>query len=707
MMDAETGMAVEASGGRSIASGGSIGMAFAGEHVAPIFVGRMTAPLPAEAYELPACMARTVNLPERTRPFVGREHELAALDEAFADPSGAVTQVVHGLGGIGKSTLAAHWASERMDAYNPVWWITAETEADLDTGLADLAVALQPALGEVLSRKTLRDLAVQWLSTHEGWLLVLDNVSDPAQVRTLLGRTPNGRYLITTRKAAGWHGIAETLSLEVPGLPQAVELFEFVHGDSLAAESAADIEELCRELGCLPLAVRQAAAYCREAGITPRRYRQQLASHPEQYLSHAPTGGRALAKVWRVTLDRLADTPLAGEIFRVIAWWAPDGIHRSYLEPLGSPPEVTEAIRRLAAYSMITLHGDEISVHRLVQAVARAADPADPHRRPEAVAAGRESAAAVLNDRANDKKRFAHMDWFTHAETLLGHDEPKAEQAVLLFTLVARWSESFTGEGGIEAVERAVVLAERICGRRHTTTLLARKLLAQGLLSEGDWARAYVLLLQNRSTTARTFGRKDPRTLVARAWLAFPLLAGGKPWKAMRLARNSLRKAERNLGGDHHVTAKLGVVLADVLVGIAERNPSRYAPQAITEVARLRAQAVTREAGGGGETVEYSPADVLTLNLVKLHLMTADFEQAIRMIEEFADDCARKHGEPHAWTLSARMGQIELLLEIGDADRARALLDRHRAEWECLVEDPRLPKPVRRSLGDLLRAPSP
>ncbi|MFM9596202.1 hypothetical protein ACKI1O_43360 [Streptomyces scabiei] len=263
-----------------------------------------------------------------------------------------------------------------------------------------------------------------------------------------------------------------------------------------------------------------------------------------------------------------------------------------------------------------------------------------------------------------------------------------------------------TGRGGIEAVERAARLAERICGRRHETTHLARKVPANRLLSEGDWVQAYLLLLRNRSTTARMFGRKDPRTLVARAWPAHALLAGGRVWDAMRLAEKSLRKAERTLGDDHHVTAKLGV-LADVRVGIAERDPCRYAPSAIAEVERLRNQAVRREAGMRGEFSEFSAAQVLTMNLMGLSFMTGELQQVIRLNQEFADDCAESHGESHAWTLSVRMGQIELLLETGDAERARALLDRHRAEWECLVEDPRLPTPVRRSLGDLLRAPSP
>ena len=51
------------------------------------------------------------NLPVRPGLFVGRAEELARLDAALAGPGGVVVQAVHGLGGIGKSTLAAHWAA--------------------------------------------------------------------------------------------------------------------------------------------------------------------------------------------------------------------------------------------------------------------------------------------------------------------------------------------------------------------------------------------------------------------------------------------------------------------------------------------------------------------------------------------------------------------------------------------------------------------
>lgn len=52
-------------------------------------------------------------LPLRTTTFVGRSGKLAELDAALADPGGAVVQAVPGLGGVGKSTLAAQWAPSR------------------------------------------------------------------------------------------------------------------------------------------------------------------------------------------------------------------------------------------------------------------------------------------------------------------------------------------------------------------------------------------------------------------------------------------------------------------------------------------------------------------------------------------------------------------------------------------------------------------
>src|SRR6059058_5416249 len=73
---------------------------------------RMTV-LPAEAFGPWAELAAPAGLSNLPRPglFVGRAGELARLDAAMSGPGGVVVQAVHGLGGVGKSTLAARWAA--------------------------------------------------------------------------------------------------------------------------------------------------------------------------------------------------------------------------------------------------------------------------------------------------------------------------------------------------------------------------------------------------------------------------------------------------------------------------------------------------------------------------------------------------------------------------------------------------------------------
>src|SRR5580693_8524203 len=125
--------------------------------------------LPEQAFRPWAELAVPAALSNLPRPglFVGRTGELARLDAAMAGPSQVVVQAVHGLGGVGKSTLAAQWAGAHAADYSMTWWITAATPADIDAGLAGLAVALQPALAGVLPLEALREGAVQWLATHQ------------------------------------------------------------------------------------------------------------------------------------------------------------------------------------------------------------------------------------------------------------------------------------------------------------------------------------------------------------------------------------------------------------------------------------------------------------------------------------------------------------------------------------------------------------
>lgn len=134
-----------ASGARSVASVINSGVQITGDHARVVM-------LPAEAVE----WARTIEAPTGTvflpgsvsGVFVGRGQELAELRGMLTgEGSAAVVQptrarAIHGLGGVGKSTLALHYADRFRDEYTLVWWITAETPEAILSGLAAVAVRL-------------------------------------------------------------------------------------------------------------------------------------------------------------------------------------------------------------------------------------------------------------------------------------------------------------------------------------------------------------------------------------------------------------------------------------------------------------------------------------------------------------------------------------------------------------------------------------
>ena len=115
---------------------------------------------------------------------------------------------------------------------------------------------------------------------------------------------------------------------------------------------------MCEELGYLPLAIKQAGAYIAETGITAQEYHRLLETYPAQMYRSAAEGSdteRAIARLWHVTLDRLAGDKLA---VRCCASW-PGSLLTTSPGPCwtGSPNRLRclRATGRLAAYSMITL----------------------------------------------------------------------------------------------------------------------------------------------------------------------------------------------------------------------------------------------------------------------------------------------------------------------------------------------------------------
>ncbi|MBN1174296.1 MAG: tetratricopeptide repeat protein [Micromonosporaceae bacterium] len=315
------------------------------------------------------------NLPLTSAVFVGRD--IGVLDGLLTDGRGVIGQAVHGLGGVGKTALAVRYARKYLGRYRLVWWITAETRTRVDDGLAELTGRLHPM--PTLAEGTA--WAVTWLQAQPGWLLVLDNVENPADVDGLLGLLAGrGDVLITTRRDVGTGGWAKLglrpLRLEVLDRGASVDLLCQLTG--LGDRRAAD--RLAGELGDLPLALEQAGTYISQHhGLAFDAYRQLLTRRFATIADAPGEGGdaeRTIRRVWTVTMATVSErSPLAARLLSVLACLAPDDLPEDVLSPLTDDPvDAGEALALLASYSMITRCAGMVSIHRLVQSVTRAAE---------------------------------------------------------------------------------------------------------------------------------------------------------------------------------------------------------------------------------------------------------------------------------------------------------------------------------------------
>lgn len=122
--------------------------------------------------------------------FVARKEELAGIHKVLGKGDGKRVAVVHGLGGMGKTQLAAAYAKQYQEDYSAVFWLNARDETSLRQGFmraADRILREHPSVMYVRNAVESRDLneAVQavkrWLdnSRNDRWLVIYDNHDNP------------------------------------------------------------------------------------------------------------------------------------------------------------------------------------------------------------------------------------------------------------------------------------------------------------------------------------------------------------------------------------------------------------------------------------------------------------------------------------------------------------------------------------------------
>ena len=299
------------------------------------------APVKPKSVPFPGKVLAVSNIPIRVpEHFLGRDGALAEIDRALIRGEGRVAiTTLHGMRGVGKTVLAAAYAERRRTDYRATWWVRAETSDTMRADLVSLGVRLgwvaadereEPALEKV--RERLRD-------EGEGLLLIYDNAIDAASVRTFLPTGGAARVLITSN-AHAWRGVAAPVEISV--WPKDIGA-DFLVARAGRAGERSDAEALSEELGGLPLAHEQAAAYCERLDVSFAEYRKRFEATPTRLLdadkdaSADYHGGLTVAKTFALAIEEAAKLhPAAEPLITNAALLAPEPIHMVFVS--GMPP---------------------------------------------------------------------------------------------------------------------------------------------------------------------------------------------------------------------------------------------------------------------------------------------------------------------------------------------------------------------------------
>lgn len=141
------------------------------------------------------------NLPfERNPFFTGRDQILTDLRAGFSKGGAtAQTQAISGLGGLGKSQIAIEYAYRHRDDYNTVFWVRSDSQAALSSGFGEIARVLNLPEKDAQKPEDIVRAVNRWLENNSGWLLIFDNVDEPALVKPFHPNNANGHFVLTSR----------------------------------------------------------------------------------------------------------------------------------------------------------------------------------------------------------------------------------------------------------------------------------------------------------------------------------------------------------------------------------------------------------------------------------------------------------------------------------------------------------------------------
>ncbi|MFI9248287.1 FxSxx-COOH system tetratricopeptide repeat protein [Streptomyces sp. NPDC053086] len=677
-------------------------------------------------------------IPPRAQSFQHRTEADRLTVAVDGGGTAVLSQVLTGMGGVGKTQIAADYAHRAWQdgSVDVLVWITASNRSPVVSGYAQAGVELCRADPEDPEQAAAAFLA--WLIPKAAvkpcrWLVVLDDVADPDDLRGLWPPdSPHGRTLVTTRRrdaaltGEGRHLVQVGLFTEKEAVTYLTASLK-AHG---RAEPRNRLAALAGDLGRLPLALSQAAAYLIDSGDDVAAYRDLLADCATTLADTVPDRlpddqTLALAAAWSLSVDR-ADTlrpaGLARPMLQLAALLDPNGIPETVLtsgpartflaarrtptaqDSAGNPDLVTPrdamlALRALHRLSLIDHSPDTphraVRVHQLIQRATR--DTLTPHQH--------HTTARTCADALVDAWPAVERDTDL-AQTLLTNTTALTDNAVEalyqpnLHEVLDLVGRTLRETGQVAAAHgHYIVLSIKTFqhhGLDHPDTFATRYNMAYSRGEAGDAAGAAAVVTGLLADQVRVLGPDHPDTLATRHNLARWRGEAGDAAGAATAFAELLADQVRVLGPDHpdtlttrHNLAYLRGVAGDAagaVAATAELLDDRVRvlgpdhPGTLTtrhNLARWRGEA--GDAAGAATAFAELLADQVRVlgpdhsgtlttrhNLAHYRGVAGDAAGAVAATAELLEDHLRVLGPDHPGTLTTRHNLARWRAEAGD-----------------------------------------
>jgi tetratricopeptide (TPR) repeat protein len=663
--------------------------------VAPVFPGPGAGRAISREPRFPGALPRIWNVPARNPNFTGRDHELAQLASGLAAGSMVTVQAVHGMGGIGKTQLATEYAHLYATNYDLVWWITAEEPAAIPDQFAALAVKL--GLDVAADPEALAAQVNEALRETPGWLMIFDNAGTVRGIAPWLpsGPVPGGTlgHVITTTRRGGFAALGRVQDLNVIGRDDGVRLLRGRVPD-LDQQTG---EQIAEELGRLPLALEQAAAYLDQTGMPAAEYLDLLRRRAADLYARGQVTGRpdTIATLWDLNLDTIGGAhPATVELLSLCAWLAPEPVpldlftaHPGQLPGLltavaADPLAFTDTVAVAVDYSLAKRTQAGLQLHRLVQAAIRARPSPPPASRHSPPARNGDPLPIVLSLlRADAPQRILEEpDGWPRWAMLLPHvlaatsylDDSASElgqQALADGAWLLQRAGTYLHVHGQLAEARNLVTAaltiyEAINGPDHPEVADCLTMLAAILRGLGDAAAARPLAERALAITEAAYGPDHPDVAIRLNTLAAILRGLGDAAAARLVQLRALVITEAAYGPDHPSVASCLNTLAAILRSLGDAAGARPLAE--------RALAITEATYGPDH-----PDVAMCLTTLAAILRGLGNAAGARPLAERALAITEATYGPDHPDIAFRLNNLAAILrDLGDVEGARPLAER-------------------------------